>query len=165
MSKYDGLGAYLTGKGFSEVSMTFSQIEKVTGTKLPPKAQHHRAWWSNNPSNNVMTKVWLNAGYQTTQVDMSARKLVFKRISKPGLAEAQRTYESAGPEPARAVESTGSAKQPRRSPLFGALKGTFTIEPGWDLTKPALDSDELEYMEENLERTADLIDEGMNKKK
>ncbi len=29
--------------------MTFSEIEKVTGVKLPPKAQHHRAWWSNNP--------------------------------------------------------------------------------------------------------------------
>jgi hypothetical protein len=44
------------------------------------------------------------------------------------------------------------------------MKGTFTIEPGWDLTKPALDEEELEEMEANLERTADLIAEGLSGK-
>jgi hypothetical protein len=41
------------------------------------------------------------------------------------------------------------------------MKGTFTIEPGWDLTKPALDAEELAEMEANLERTADLIADGL----
>jgi len=52
--------------------------------ELPPKAQHHRAWWSNNASNNVMTKVWLEAGYESARVDMSARKLVFRRVARAG---------------------------------------------------------------------------------
>jgi hypothetical protein len=52
-------------------------------------------------------------------------------------------------------------KKPFRSPLWGALKGTFTIEPGWDLTKPALDSDEMEEMDTNLDRTADMIEQGL----
>src|ERR1700744_5837808 len=30
----------------------------------------------------------------------------------------------------------------RRHPAFGALKGTFIIEPGWDLARPAMDPEE-----------------------
>jgi hypothetical protein len=49
--------------------------------------------------------------------------------------------------------------------MIGALKGTFTIEPGWDLTKPALDEDELAEWEASLDRKADLIDEMLSKKR
>ena len=61
MGKYEPLGQFLRDQRTSEVPLTFREIEKITGVKLPPKAQHHRAWWSNNPNNNVMTKVWLAA--------------------------------------------------------------------------------------------------------
>src|SRR5436305_3627483 len=82
MGKYEPLGQFLRKQRTQEVPLTFREIEKITGVKLPPKAQHHRAWWSNNPSNNVMTKVWLEAGYESAQVDMNARKLVFRRVAK-----------------------------------------------------------------------------------
>ena len=82
MGKYEPLGAFLRDQHAPEVALTFSQIEKITGVKLPPKAQHHRAWWSNNPSNNVMTRVWLEAGYESARVDINARKLVFRRVGK-----------------------------------------------------------------------------------
>ncbi len=62
MGKYEPLGVFLRGQRSEEVPLTFDEIERITGVKLPPKAQHHRAWWSNNPSNNVMTKVWFEAG-------------------------------------------------------------------------------------------------------
>src|SRR5579862_5398405 len=65
MSKYAGLGTYLRRQAGPDVPMTFSEIETVTGTKLPPKAQHSRTWWSNNASNNVMTKIWLDAGFES----------------------------------------------------------------------------------------------------
>ncbi len=64
MGKYEPLGEFLRNQRTQEVPLTFNEIEKITGAKLPPKAQHHRAWWSNNSSNNVMTKVWLEAGYE-----------------------------------------------------------------------------------------------------
>jgi hypothetical protein len=121
MGKYAPLGDFLRAKHAAFVPMTFSEIEDVTGVKLPPKAQFHRAWWSNNPSNNVMTKVWLEAGFETEQVDMAARKLVFRRVGG-----------ASGPVPA--APENGANK---RHPLLGALKGLVQITPGTDLTKPA----------------------------
>jgi hypothetical protein len=122
MGKYEPLGAFLRNQRTQEVPLTFSEIEKITGVKLPPKAQHHRAWWSNNSANNVMTKVWLEAGYESTQVDMSARKLVFRRVGKVGTDERK---------------PPAAARKGERHPLFGALKGLVRIPPGVDLTEPA----------------------------
>ena len=126
MGKYENLGVFLQKQRAREVPLTFREIEKITGVKLPPKAQHHRAWWSNNPSNNVMTKVWLEAGYESAQVDMNARKLVFRRIVKP---EASGGFA----EPARKPYATRDGHHPAR----GALKGMIRIPPGVDLTEPA----------------------------
>ncbi len=122
MGKYAPLGDFLRAQRATLVPMTFDEIEEVTGAKLPPKAQFHRAWWSNNASNNVMTKVWLEAGFETEQVDMSARKLVFRRI---------------GGAPARAGARASNNGASKRHPLLGALKGLVQIMPGTDLTKRA----------------------------
>lgn len=120
MGKYEPLGAFLRGQRSQEVRLTFNEIEKITGAKLPPKAQHHRAWWSNNASNNVMTKVWLEAGYESSQVDMTARKLVFRRVAKTGGSMAKPYATSVG-----------------RHPIRGALKDITFVPPGVDLTEPA----------------------------
>ncbi|MDD9798062.1 MAG: hypothetical protein OXT03_02985 [Alphaproteobacteria bacterium] len=76
MGKYDVFEEYLN----RPISMSFREIERVLGFSLPPSAYTHREWWSNNPSNNTLTKAWLNAGYRTEQVDMKAQKLVFRRF-------------------------------------------------------------------------------------
>jgi hypothetical protein len=125
MGKYAPLGEFLRSQRAQEVPLTFRDIERITGVRLPPKAQYQRAWWSNNASNNVMTKVWLAAGYESTQVDMSARKLVFRRVGKP-------SAEGASTAPAHPPGSKGE-----RHPAFGALKGLIRIRPGVDLTGPA----------------------------
>ena len=127
MGKYEPLGQFLRKQRTQEVPLTFREIEKITGVKLPPKAQHHRAWWSNNPDNNVMTKVWLEAGFESAQVDMEGRKLVFRRVAKAteptgGFAEpAQKPY----------------ATKDGRHPGCGALKARSAFAPGVDLTEPA----------------------------
>jgi len=123
VGKYEPLGAFLRGQRSEEVPLTFNEIEKITGVKLPPKAQHHRAWWSNNASNNVMTKVWLDAGFESAQVDMEARKLVFRRVAKAG-------------------EASGGLAKPYatsdgRHPIRGALRDITFVPPGVDLTEPA----------------------------
>ena len=150
MSKYSALGSYLSKQIGSEISMTFSEIEKVTGVKLPPKAQHHRAWWSNNPSNNVMTKVWLDAGFQTEQVDMASRKLVFKRKEFSAGARSAPPLAASGNGAGMAEESREFAARGadlKHHPAYGAMKGTFTIEPGYDLTKPVYTDEEWEEIE------------------
>jgi hypothetical protein len=118
MGKYEPLTEFLQKQSSGEVRMSFSQIESVVGFKLPPVAQKHRAWWSNSPSNNVMTKAWLEAGFRSEEVDMAAGKLVFRRDkniqAKPGLIADQGDH-----------------------PLIGWMEGTFHIPEGVDLTEPA----------------------------
>jgi len=97
--------------------MTFAEIERVTGVKLPPSASKHRPWWSNNPKNSVMTKIWLDAGYESEQVDMAKRKLVFKRV--------------------RAAKGEGETDEEFVHPAYGAMKGLIRIMPGFDITQPA----------------------------
>jgi hypothetical protein len=126
MSKYAPLAAFLRGQRTNEVSLTFADIERIVGTKLPPKAQHHRAWWSNNPSNNVMTKVWLAAGFRSEQVDLEGRRLTFRRVGKA--AESSLSESS---------QSEFSSAPVCRHPLFGAFEGLIRIMPGTDLTEPA----------------------------
>jgi hypothetical protein len=125
VGKYEPLGQFLRDQRTQEVSLTFREIEKIIGTTLPPKAQQHRAWWSNNASNNVMTRVWLDAGYESAQVNIGARKLVFRRIGNPRVGELSPP-----------LVPTAATKEGRH-PLFGALKGLVRIPPGVDLTEPA----------------------------
>ena len=118
MSKYEPLGTFLKKQGRERVPMTFAEIERVTGVKLPPSALKHRPWWSNNPDNSVMTKVWLDAGFESEQVDMEKRRLVFKRVRK-----------------AKAAGGEGVEKP--FHPLYGYMKGLIRVMPGVDLTQPA----------------------------
>jgi hypothetical protein len=107
--------------------MTFDRIEKVVGVRLPESARQYRAWWSNNPHNSVMTKVWLEAGFKSEQVDLESRRLVFTRIaSAEGTSRLSEEQSAPG-----VAASTG------RHPLIGALKGLIHVEPGVDLTSPA----------------------------
>jgi hypothetical protein len=123
MGKYDPLGAFLRSRDADETPMTFEEVEAVIGAPLPPAAARHPAWWSNNPRNNVMTRVWLDAGFRTERVDLSGGKLVFRRVAAP-----------AGPT-SPAAPPTG----PRRGVLEALrreLGGTVRVRPGVDLTAP-----------------------------
>ena len=111
--------------------MTFADIERVIGADLPPSAFKHRPWWSNNPSNSVITNSWLKAGYKTENVDMAGKKLVFVKAAQyppPPESGASALHDAA---PAPAAAEAGSFFL-----AFGALKGTVTIKPGTDLTAP-----------------------------
>jgi len=154
MSKYDRLGTYLRGQGRDQVPLTFAEIERIVGAKLP-KSQEYPAWWSNSTSNNVMTKVWLDAGYRTEQVDTAAKKLVFRRIAGNN---------SKG----RADVGARARRNPENKvglhPLIGSMKGTFAIESGYDLTSPMCTDEEWAEIEKLMDEDWDQIEQGMSKK-
>lgn len=131
MSKYQPLTDHLRRSGEAAVPMTFEDVERVIGTKLPPSACVHRSWWSNNPTNNVMTKAWRAAGYESTGVDMTSRTLVFCRATPRG----ERGGGGAAP------SHRGAPRRTRGSDWFtgfyGGLRGTVTIAPDADLTAPS----------------------------
>lgn len=132
MSKYAPLTQHLTARNQPRVPMRFDELERLLGFPLPPSARKHRAWWSNNPRNSVMTKAWLAAGYQSRDVDLAAERLLFERLN--------------------AVEPAGD--QPDH-PLWGWAVGTVTIAPGTDLTAPIYTDAEMEAF---TERTARRIE-------
>jgi hypothetical protein len=114
MSKYEALGQFLRGQARDHLPMTFAEIEKILGLALPP-SKLHRAWWSNNPSNNVMTRQWLDAGYETESVDIGSGKLVFRRVAN---------------------SSDGSGGHQGLHPIFGCMKGMVTFAEGYDPAAP-----------------------------
>ena len=113
MSKYEPLGQFLKQQTHEFVPMTFSEIERVLHAKLPD-SKKYPAWWSNNPSNNVMTKQWLDAGFETESVDIERGKLVFRR-------KASLSSKNIDPEP---------------KSIFGRMKDMITFAPDFDPTEP-----------------------------
>ena len=123
MSKYAPLKDFLVAQKVDRVPMSFAEIERVLNLPLPASKQYP-AWWSNNPSNNPMTREWLEAGFETESVNIGSGKLVFRRVRK--MPNSAPSSASAAPNEARAD----------RHPGFGFMKGLITIEAGFDITKP-----------------------------
>ena len=148
--KYEKLGKFLQEQGQSLIPLTFAEVEAIVGHPLPRSARY-QAWWSNSPSNNAMTTVWLKAGFKTESVDMERRSLVFRRV-KPRPVPSPVSVPSAGSPTKNFLERFGRknvqpqstpnpTEKPSDAPLFhpafGSMKGLIQIAPGVDLTEPA----------------------------
>jgi hypothetical protein len=128
VTKYEPLKTFLARKAAGEVPMRFCEIEEIIGAPLPPVAFRHRAWWSNNPSNSVITLAWLGAGYKTERVDMAGQRLVFRRtVDRP-------------PGEPSLDEPSAPSNQSDGGTVIGALRralgGTVRVAIGVDLAAP-----------------------------
>lgn len=141
MSKYAPLNTFLKGQLGDQLAMTFADIERVLGAKLPA-SKSHRAWWSNNPDNNVMTKEWLEAGYETESVDIAGEKLVFRRTHP---LEKDMTHGGFGE--AQQPEISGSTRP--LHPGYGSMKGMIKFAEDFDATESAF-PDWQEYEEQKF---------------
>jgi hypothetical protein len=134
MSKYEPLERFLRAQHADEVPMTFAEIERILDAKLP-NSKFNRAWWSNNPNNNVMTLAWLNAGYLTEKVDIKNDRVVFRRIGAEHVGPMSDEDRKRFARSKRWYGDDGDKKV--RHPLFGWMKGSVIVPAGVDLTEPA----------------------------
>ena len=123
MSKYDPLQHFLEGSTTEEVPLTFAEIEQILGSELPA-SKGYPAWWSNNPTNNVMTRAWLAAGYRTERVDVTGGKRGFRRDR------------SSGAKSGSSLRAVRTGKPGLVDRLQAALGGTVHVPDGVDLTEP-----------------------------
>jgi hypothetical protein len=115
MSKYESLPQFLDSTAETTKRLSFVEIERILGFKLPSSAYDHDAWWSNNATGHSHARAWLQAGWHTENVDRKARNVTFQRST-----------------------STPREALPKRDP-WGCMAGTITIMPGVDLTAPTGD--------------------------
>lgn len=117
MSKYEPLSSFLETQPQDQVRLSFDDVERIIGSKLPRSAFEHQAWWANNPEGHSHCRSWFNAGWKTENLNLSRRTVTFVRSA---------LRRSPPPTPTVA---------PSLDP-WGALAGTVTIRDEGALTAP-----------------------------
>ncbi|HYD04153.1 MAG TPA: hypothetical protein VEC60_00420 [Reyranella sp.] len=79
MSKYEPLTRYLESLPQESWDARFGEVEKVLGFSLPPSAHRYQAWWANQEAGHSQTKGWREAGFETSNVDLVAKRVRFER--------------------------------------------------------------------------------------
>ena len=79
-SKYAPLYRFLDSLNVRSRRMSFSEIERILGLPLPPSARAHREWWANDASPFRQSWAWLEAGWETRDLDMVGELVRFMRV-------------------------------------------------------------------------------------
>lgn len=81
VSKYSGLTGYLKFRGsFTNlVKLPFAKIDGIIGDNLPMSAYRSERWWDNSPSSQH-AKGWLDAGWETQEVNLKDGYVVFRKV-------------------------------------------------------------------------------------
>lgn len=87
MGKYDPLSAFLANAKHHEYDMTFSEIEKILASPLPPSAHRHQAWWANEThGSHSHARSWQKAGWETARINLQGKRVRFVRKRPLGSA-------------------------------------------------------------------------------
>ena len=129
MSKYEPLQQFLASQPKTPLRLSIKQVEGILGFELPKSARLYAAWWSNAPDSHVQAQSWLDAGFETTGVDVN-------REHKVTFTPAARSMPE-GSTSAHLEAEKRPSEPPTRHPLFGVWKGLVTLVPDYDYTAPA----------------------------
>lgn len=83
VSKYQPLTDHLKTLAEDEWTTTFSEIDNLLDTQLPPSARRFVGWWANK--SGTPSPAWVKAGWKVADVDFTAEHIVFARM-KPAQA-------------------------------------------------------------------------------
>ncbi|MCJ7634010.1 GIY-YIG nuclease family protein [Candidatus Bathyarchaeota archaeon] len=76
-NKYQKLEEYLRNSPKQIENLTYEDIERIIGTKLPSSAYKYRAWWSN--SGQPHAKTWSNVNWKVSSANIG-KSVTFKNI-------------------------------------------------------------------------------------
>ncbi|AGX88316.1 DUF7662 domain-containing protein [Candidatus Symbiobacter mobilis] len=73
--KYEPLELYLRAVSDkkNEITLSFTDVERIIGAKLPASAMAHQAWWGNqrDTRNRPQAHAWLSAGFRVDMVNQN----------------------------------------------------------------------------------------------
>ena len=82
MSKYSPLSEHLKNRtklnGYTNWKVSFQEIEKIVGFKLPNSAYEHAPWWANSKGGHSQSASWQDIGWLTTELDLENEMVTFK---------------------------------------------------------------------------------------
>ena len=138
MGKYEPLSARLSEEPRNVWVASFDEIEAVLGFSLPPSAHKYREWWGNQRgAGHSQAKGWQEAGWQVGKVDLSAKRVEFRRAGL-GVEAASASRDPIRPDSLddlirRAGDLTGI--DDREQLIREALRGLIAREAGLRLAR------------------------------
>lgn len=78
MSKYDPLRKHLDTY---TITLTYEELEKILGFKLPDSAYKYEAWWDNGIGSHTQTQGWVAAGWKVVKKDLG-NSITFQKNSE-----------------------------------------------------------------------------------
>jgi len=63
-----------------KATLNFNEIEDIIGSDLPASARTYRAWWSNDAVGHIHSQLWLDAGWRTTNINLTEGRITFSRV-------------------------------------------------------------------------------------
>lgn len=67
--KYEALMKYFQTLQVNKVILTYDEIEKIIGFKLPKSAYEYNAYWRESKTHTV-TRAWIESGWKITELKM-----------------------------------------------------------------------------------------------
>ncbi|MEM1552376.1 MAG: hypothetical protein QXH03_06900 [Candidatus Bathyarchaeia archaeon] len=127
-AKYEPLKGYLKFRAaFTDsVKLSFAQIDGIIGDNLPMEAYRSESWWANSPD-TVHARSWLDAGWETSEVNLKEGYVIFRKVKKipcvdlPKKREADEPKKPFTPPPSRIMRRKRPSKT-KIAKLYARLK-------------------------------------------
>ena len=77
---YERLGAWLAAQSGERIALTFAEVERILGHRLPPSAWTMSTWWRHAEQRQQLAgRAWLAAGWRLAAVDRRGATVTYVR--------------------------------------------------------------------------------------